>query len=201
MIGRRKTPWTTCARFLWPSAHDGGMSGATPMLSAKGAGDPKAADQLLPLSLVETHAPDLPFRPGGAGLKIFSDSVACFPPETRLSELAVCLSRIETTNELEWTRIGKSCSNSRLHQQGRPVLSPRIRNTMTKARAYSTKICGCAFSSSPRDEGAGRGPRRGAIQNKRASSPRPAPPSDGGAGAVAALPRCVHWCSCVVELI
>jgi len=107
MIGRRKTPWTTCARFLWPSAHDGGMSGATPMLSAKGAGDPKAADQLLPLSLVETHAPDLPFRPGGAGLKIFSDSVACFPRKTRLSELAHYRAPIETTNELESTRIGR----------------------------------------------------------------------------------------------
>ena len=47
------------------------MSGVTQMLSAIGAGDPKAADQLLPLSLVETHDPDLPIRHGGAGLKIF----------------------------------------------------------------------------------------------------------------------------------
>src|SRR6266508_3623786 len=49
-----------------------------------------------------------------------------------------------------------------------------------------------AFSSSPHDEGVGRGPKRGAIQTKRASSPRPSPPSDGGEGVdlVAAPPRC-----------
>src|SRR6266542_6493836 len=51
------------------------------------------------------------------------------------------------------------------------------------------------FSSSPHDEGVGRGPRRGAIQrNQRASSPQPSPPSDGGEGVnpVAALPRWVR---------
>jgi len=37
------------------------------------------------------------------------------------------------------------------------------------------------FSSSPHDEGVGRGPRRGAMQrNQRPSSPQPSPPSDGG---------------------
>src|SRR5262245_40561427 len=58
----------------------------------------------------------------------------------------------------------------------------------TSSRACTTKICGHTFSSSPRDEGVGRGPRRGAIQSygdRRASSP----PCDGGEGVVAASPR------------
>src|SRR6266545_4212898 len=48
----------------------------------------------------------------------------------------------------------------------------------------------CKFSSTPHDEGAGRGPRRGATP-KTPSSPRPPPPSDGGEGVslVAALTR------------
>src|SRR5206468_1063592 len=53
------------------------------------------------------------------------------------------------------------------------------------------KILGRAFSSSPHDEGVGRGPRRGAMQ-KRSSSPRPSPPSDGGEGVVAASPCCAR---------
>ncbi len=56
-----------------------------------------------------------------------------------------------------------------------------------KVRASATKTWGHAFSSSPRDEGAGRGPRR--ATQKRASSLRICPPSDGGERVVVAQPR------------
>ena len=66
-----------------------------------------------------------------------------------------------------------------------------IRTTMKKVRAFPTKIWRNSFSSSPRDGGVGRGPRRGESQidrDRRCSSPRPSPPSDGGEGVAAASP-------------
>ncbi len=47
-------------------------------------------------------------------------------------------------------------------------------------------------SSSPHDEGVGRGPRRGANR-KRASSPRPSPPSDGGEGVDSCIAFTPDW--------
>src|SRR5437867_1935705 len=67
-------------------------------------------------------------------------------------------------------------------------------NAIAEIARKLRRIWRAASASSPREERVGRGPRRGAIQNKRASSPRPSPPSDGGEGVslVAAPPRCVH---------
>ena len=69
------------------------------------------------------------------------------------------------------------------------------RNRLTLVRAQTEKISGRAPASSPRDEGVGRGLRRGVaslIEARVSSSPRPSPPSDGGEGVAAASPRFVH---------
>jgi hypothetical protein len=61
---------------------------------------------------------------------------------------------------------------------------------------FLARVC-----SSPHDAGVGRGPRRGGTEHSGASSPQPSPPSDGGEGVVAALPRWVYVCPSVLKKI
>src|SRR5205809_2857571 len=51
------------------------------------------------------------------------------------------------------------------------ILPLLICNTITQVRAFRTKIWRHAVSSSPRDEGVGRGPRRGANQAVMTNAP------------------------------
>ena len=73
------------------------------------------------------------------------------------------------------------------------LLSVRTRITVAKTFRRLRKFC-----SSARDEGVGRGSRRGEIQlrqTKADSSPLPSPPSDGGEGV---WPRIRHVVKSVV---